>query len=376
MKKLSLAFLPAVLAGVLYWGAGGAVLAETGAAAPDADAAGDPERSIEELQKLLQDSLTIAEIDREMERLSREETRLAAELEGTEADIRRQAELERRMRDRAGKVLRAYYMRDRQNLWLLLVHADSFSDALNVLSYLKIVAEHDRRSMERYAEARAKLAALQDELQNRLQELADAKADYLRQRARRLALQAELDRKLAEAADREALIARMEALNRRWREEGLPYFQSFLEAMSGALAELPDYVGAHPDSLTQERRRVTFTVRERELNDFLRERNALFGEFDITMTADGLAITGSRGDLAIGVEGRFELVETPEPAIRFDLRALRFGPFELPDTTVADLARRFPMTFSTRQHELTAFLVPAGVEHREGELAIIMNIDF
>jgi len=372
VKKRKFALLPAVLAGALL---AGACPASAETAIETADNAGATERSIEELQKLLQESLTIAEIDREVERLSREEERIAAELDETEVRIAEQAELEKKMRERAGRVLRAYYMRDRQNLWLLLLHADSFSGALTVFQYLQSVAERDRRSMELYAEAREKLLALQGELQNRVRELADTKADYLRQRSRLLALQAELDRKLAEAADREALIARMEELNRKWQEEGLPYFQSFLEAMSGALAALPDYVGAYPDSLTQERRRVTFTVRQRELNDFLRERNDLFREFEIAMTEDGLTITGGRGDLAIGIDGRFELVEVPDPAVRFMLRALRFGSFELPDTTVADMQRRFSMTFSTKQHELTAFLVIADVVHREGELSLIMNID-
>jgi peptidoglycan hydrolase CwlO-like protein len=362
MKKGKLALLPALLAGIMLFGS-----------VAGAEESG---RSIEELQQLLQESLTITEIDREVERLSREQERIAAELDETEIRIEQQAEVEEKLRQRAGKVLRAYYMRDRQNLWLLLLHADSFGNALTIFQYLQIIAENDRLSMERYVAAREQLLALRAELQERLRELEETKAEWLRQRERVIALQAELDRKLAEAADREAIIAQIEELNRLWQEEGLPYFQSFLEAMSGALAELPDYVNVYPDSLTQQRTRITFTVREGELNAFLRDKNPLFRQFAIGLTKDGLTIQGNRGELSIGVNGRFELVETDDgPALRFMLSSLRFGPFMLPETTVADMQRRFSMTFSTKQHELTAFLLLDSIEHRDGELALNMKID-
>lgn len=360
MKLRRRALLPAVLAGILL--SCTVVRAETG-------------RSIEELQQLLQESLTIREIDREVERLSGEEKRIAAELAETEYRIGEQAERAAKLRERAGTVLRAYYMRDRQDLWLLLLQADSFSGALQVFRYLQIIAEHDRQSIDRYVAARDALLALHAGLEEQLRELAEAKADYLRQRARLIALQDELDRKLAEAADREALIAQMEALDRRWQEEGLPYFREFLAAMSGALEDLPAYVHEYPASLVQGRLRILFTVREEELNAFLRSRNDLFREFSIGLTEDGLAILGRRDDLSIGIAGRFELVDAPEPALRFALDALTFDAFTLPDTTVADMQRRFAMTFSAKQHEVTAFLVLAGVEHRDGEIVITMNID-
>lgn len=359
MKKGIRALLPAVLAGLLLGGS--MVRAETG-------------RSIEELQRLLQESLTISEIDREVERLSKEEERLAAQLEETTLQIGQQAELAERMRERAGTVLRSYYMRDRQNLWLLLLHSDSFSGALNVFQYLQIVAENDRRSMDRYLAAREELLELETQLEERLAELADIKAAYENQRSRLLALQAELDRKLAEAEDREALIAVMEALHRQWQEDGLAYFQSFLFALGEALEALPDYVNAYPDSLAQNRLRVTFTVREEELNAFLQEKNELFREFAITLTETGVSISGSRGDLAIGIEGRFALTEQPDPSLRFLLERLRFNTFELPDTTIADLERRFPLVFSAKEHPLTAFLSLTDVEHRDGELVIHMTL--
>src|SRR5690606_13124220 len=116
-------------------------------------------------------------------------------------------------------------------------------------------------------------------LEQRLAQLADIRSDYLNQRARRQSLQAELDRKLAEAADRDALLAEIEALNRSWHDEGLPFFQAFLEAMGGALAELPDYVTQYPSALNQERLNVIFTVREAELNAFLRDKDPLFHDF-------------------------------------------------------------------------------------------------
>lgn len=369
MKRCLLALLPAVLAVMLL---GGTVSrAESGLSG----------LSIEALQQLLQESLTISEIDRELERLSGEEERVSLALEQTVAEIALQTGRADQLRERAGKVLRSYYTRDRQNLWLLLLHADSFSDALQVFQYLQIIAENDRRSLDRYMAARAELLALETELEQRLDELAEIKTDYLNQRARVQSLKAELDRKLAEAADREALLAEIEALNRSWQDDGLPFFQSFLDAMGGALAELPDYVTMYPDALAQERFTVVFTVREEELNVFLRDKNPLFHDFSIALAPSGIQITGSRNSLAIRIEGHFELTEHPDPAlhpdpaVRFMLDRLQFRDFELPDTTVADLQRRFPMAFTTKQHEMTAFLAITEVAHGTETLEITMKLD-
>lgn len=367
MKKKLFVWIPAVLAAILLCG--------------PAISLAESELSIEQLQLLLQESLTISEIDREVERLSREEQQITLQLEQAVAEIGLQTERADQLRERAGKVLRSYYTQDRQNLWLLLFYADSFSDALQVFQYLQIIAENDRRSLDRYVTAREELLALEAELAQRLDQLDDIKADYLNQRARRQSLQAELDRMLAEAADKEALLAEIEALNRSWHDEGLPLFQSFLEAMGGALAELPDYVTRHPDALKQERLQVIFTVREAELNAFLREKNPLFHDFSITLTATGIHITGSRDTLSIGIEGRFELAEHPdpdvhpEPAVRFMLDDLQFRDFDLPDTTVADLQRRFPMAFTTKQHDMTAFLAITDVTHGPETLVITMAFD-
>lgn len=366
MKRSLLALIPAVLAALLLGGSFS--LAESGL-------------SIEALQQLLQESLTISEIDREVERLSGEEERLSLQLEQTVTEIGLQSERTDQLRERAGNVLRSYYTRDRQNLWLLLLHADSFSDALQVFQYLQIIAENDRRSLDRHMTARAELQALEADLEQRLAELTEIKTDYLNQRVRLQSLQAELDRKLAEAADRDALLAEIEALNRSWHDEGLPLFQSFLDAMGGALAELPDYVTAYPHALTQERLNVIFTVRDEELNAFLRDKNPLFHHFTITLTPSGIQIAGSRDALTIHIAGHFELGEHPdpashpEPAVRFMLDSLQFRHFELPDTTVADLQRRFPMAFTTKQHELTAFLAITDVVHGPETVVITMKLD-
>lgn len=363
MKKGKAALLPALLACIVLWNAASAVRAEEG------------ELTIEQLQSLLQESLTITEIDREVQRLSDEEIRIKGELDETAAEIETQTALAEKLRKRAGKVLRSYYTGDRQNLWLLLFRSDSFSNAIKVFQYLQTVAENDRRSMDRFLEAVRALKDLEARLEARLAELAEAKAEFLRQRERLLSLQAELDRKLAEVADREKVEAEMAKLANRWQNEGLPYFQSFLEAMSGALVELPDYVNDYPDSFSQERRNVSFTVREQELNTFLRNRNALFNEFYIALSADGIRIEGSRGALSVRIDGHFEVVENPDPALRFTLDRLYFGDFDLPDTTIADMQRRFPMTFSTSQHELTSFLVITGIEHLDGTLRLNLKID-
>src|SRR5690606_7286119 len=85
------------------------------------------ELTIDEIQQLLQESLTVSEIDREVARIAEEEKTVALHIRQTEQDITLQNDKVAATREHAGKVLRAYYMGDRDSLWLLLFHANSFS---------------------------------------------------------------------------------------------------------------------------------------------------------------------------------------------------------------------------------------------------------
>ena len=333
------------------------------------------ELSIDEIRQLLQESLTVTEIDREVERIADEEVMVEGRIRNTEEQIIVQTEHVAKAREHAGQVLRSYYMGDRDSLWLLLFTADSFADALSVYQYLSFIAESDMRTMNRYMAANDELRELQLQLRQRQDELRVLKTDYLTQRERLIALQQELDRKLAEVENKEALLAEIEKLNEAWKNKGLPLFRQFLDAMSGAMVHLPDYLDDNPDALQQQRRTFLFTIRETELNTFLRKQNPLFERFTYTITDKHIMITGKQDDQRISVKGHYRIEEEPEQALRFILDEMTYNDFVLPDTTRNDMQKQFAMTFYPKNNELTSLLSITSVVMKQGEFIVELTLE-
>jgi len=331
------------------------------------------ELSIEEIRQLLQESLTITEIDRELQRLTEEEGRVAEQIAATEREAARQAERMEGAKRHAARVLRSYYTGDRDRMWLLLLHADSFAEAMSVYQYLVSVVRADRHLLERYLASYMELKALQAELEERSRELSEIKSRFLAQRIRVVALQEQLDAKLAELDEKDsaAILERMDALSRAWYEEGLPLFRRFLQAMSDAMQELPDYIATYEDSLEVNGNTYTFRIRDEQLNPFLRSRNALFETFVFVISPDGIQIEGNQNGTGIAVRGHYAIESEPENALRFMIDELRYNGLELPDTTREDMQRQFQMTFYPKRY--SSSLEATDVVHGSGELKISLH---
>ena len=97
-------------------------------------------------------------------------------------------------REHAASVIRSYYVGSRDQLWLLLLHSQSFSDALTVFQYLKSIAESDKRSLDQHLASYKKLKDLHNQLALTEAELNDLKAQFIAQRIRIVQLQKQLDK--------------------------------------------------------------------------------------------------------------------------------------------------------------------------------------
>lgn len=301
------------------------------------------ELTIEETRKLLEESLTITEIDREISRLSTEELSVATQISDTEKSITNQQQLVDNARIHAGKVLRSYYMGDRNGLWLLLLDSKSFSDALVVYQYLHSIADNDQRSLQKHQKAFNELKSLNTQLTSKQTELQNLKAQFIAQRIRVVQLQEQLDSKLATLDNKDEIIAQIDALSNAWHKDGLPLFQQFLQAMSESLLDLPEFI--NEDNLVRNGTKFTFHIKEDELNTFLRSKNPIFEHFIYTITSEHITITGKMNQTDIVINGHYAIENEPENALRFTLDELIYNGLTLPDTTRNDMQKQFSMTF-------------------------------
>lgn len=172
------------------------------------------ELTIEETRKLLQESLTISEIDREISRLSQEEQKISEQIIETEKSIVNQQQLVDKSRIHAGKVLRSFYMGERDGLWLLMLNSKSFSDALIVYQYLHAIVENDQRALQKHRKAFQELKDLNLSLALTQSELRVLKAQFIAQRIRVVQLQEQLDSKLAVLDNKEEVLAQIDELRK------------------------------------------------------------------------------------------------------------------------------------------------------------------
>lgn len=330
------------------------------------------ELTIEETRKLLQESLTISEIDREITRLSQEEQKIAEQIVETEKSIVNQEQLVDKARAHAGKVLRSYYMGERDGLWLLLLNSQSFSDAIIVYQYLHSIAENDQRALQKHHKAFQELKDLNQSLALTQSELRELKAQFIAQRIRVVQLQEQLDSKLAVLDNKEELLAQIDELSKAWRKDGLPLFQQFLQAMSEAMLELPDYIAENEDSLEQDGKLFIFHIKDEQLNSFLRSKNPIFEQFVYTITSEHISIKGTKDQINIMINGHYTIENEPENALRFTLDELIYNGFMLPDTTRNDMQKQFSMTFYPKRFSGT--LEAIAVHQNPGELLIELTI--
>lgn len=353
----------AMLAGVFLAGSAPARSAES----PEASSP-----ALEETRRLLQQSLTIHEIDQEVARLAERERQGYEQLETMRLGIEEQNARVAETRHRAGEVIRAYYLGERQPFWLLVLSAKTLSELLTVFEFMTFVLDNDQRAIATYAAARRELEQRHERLAGTQAELAELKAAFLQQRERLERLQAELDAQLAMAPQGESLRAEITALTAEWQETGLPLFRSYFQALSEAINKLPELLTQN-NHLTSQGFNYTFQITDQELNEFLWKQNELFRGFGFEFTTDQVIAKGSKDGTAIEIKGRYVLEEQPN-AIRFRIDELSYNGYLLPETTARELERDYELAIYPQS--FAAFFLATGVRMEEGRMAVTMKFDF
>lgn len=326
-------------------------------------------------EALVQKGLTIAEIDRELERLKKEDAGLTVQIAETETKLAAQGKLVEAKRRHAGRVLRAYYMGERDTLWLLLFSLHSFQDVVKTFEYLSMILAGDQRKLTEYKSAMNDLKQLQTGLVSAQAKLKQAEAEYLAQRDRLIRLQDELDRQLAVSPEAQEVMKRIETVTTTWQQRGIPLFRSYFGALSEAMKALPELATKGPDGkprLSLDGLNATFAISDADLNDFLRAREPIFRDLTFRFVKDGVTADGKKDDLTVSIQGAYEL-DGAKKTIGFRIQKLVFNGYELPDTTVRDLERQVDLSINPKA--LVSFLEPTEVKQEEGRLTIRMKLN-
>ncbi|WP_027091095.1 coiled-coil domain-containing protein [Cohnella thermotolerans] len=346
-------------------------LTRAGTLAPPAFAA--PADNVdEETRRLLEKGLSVVEIDREIERISGLRTATQDEIAKTEKRLAQQEIAIAAQRERAGRVLRSYYMGQKDALWNALLNSRSLNDLLRTWETMDLIVRSDRETMNRYDTEYKKIKTGYETLQKNKTELARVENELRAQRERVVALQKELDLAISASGEADKLKRMMEEMQAYWKNVGLFEVRQHFDALAKAMDKLPEWIQNHPETLQTSGLKTTLTLTDEQLNEFLRSQDEKLERVTISFVPDQLKLEGSNGDVQVDIEGHYTVENEPENAIVFHIDKLVFNGLELPDTTRADLEREFDLGFYPQK--LIKFVKADSVSLEQGRLIVRLRI--
>lgn len=328
--------------------------------------------SDEEIRELLEKSLNIAELDKEIERIAAQRRETAGQIRTLTGRIDGlESELDMR-RERVGDVLRSWYMGERDALLQAILSSDSLSDLLTMLDYLDEMLSHDKFTINAYRKQREDWLKERERLMAEERRLTEIEENLRLQRERVVRLKAEVDGIIASSGDGERLRLLIAEWIAYWEKTGLPEVERHFRALADAMTNLPGWLAERKDLVKQSG--FTYTVRlpEDDLNEFLREQNPLFASFAFRFEDGVVSAYGRRDDLEVEIAGRYAIEDEPEHAVRFHTGKIVFNGFTLPDTTIRELERKFDLGFYPQL--LVPLVRATAVEAEDGVLTVELRV--
>ncbi|MFC5532164.1 coiled-coil domain-containing protein [Cohnella yongneupensis] len=326
----------------------------------------------EQTRQLLEKSLSVVELDREIDRISKLRVESQASIDQTQHKLDKQEVAIAAQREQAGRVLRAYYM-GHKDFWLnSILVAKSLPDLIRAWDLMDMVMQSDQRAMDSYAEEYKNLRDGYDQLKRNKADLDSVSKQLIEQRARITALQKEVDGALAASGDADMLRKLMDELQAYWKNVGLYEVKQHFKALADAMHDLPTWVKETPGMLSTSGLKAKLTITDQQLNDFLRSKDDRFKDFAFTFDNGMLTMNGDNGNIKVMIQGRYEVVNDPENAIIFHVDKLVFNGLELPDTTREDLEREFDLGFYPQK--LIKYVKAQSVTLEDGKLVVALKI--
>lgn len=327
---------------------------------------------IDDTHTLLEKSLSVVEIDKEIIRIQEQKEQITLTMSDTEKQLWLQEQKISEKQDEAGSVLRAYYMGDRDFLFASLLSFDSLAELFRIMDYAEFILTNDQHTLNTYVEQYRKVKDGYKALETRREELIALEQQLQTQRERVLVLEKNLDDQLAGRSDAERIRIMITELTSFWESAGIDEVKEYFRALSKAMQKLPTWVQDHKELLEIKGFNYTIKVPEDDLNEFLREQNDIFKHFSFEFTDGKVTAQGKRDNMEIKITGHYTIENDPKNAILFHVDELIFNGFSLPDTTRQSLEQEFDLGFYPDL--IISFLKAKSVEMNDGELIIKLSL--
>ncbi|UVI32177.1 coiled-coil domain-containing protein [Paenibacillus spongiae] len=326
----------------------------------------------EEVRRILEKSLSVVELDKEINQIAEQRKAAGDQLERSQAELERQEQAMNSQREDAGSVLRAYYMGDRDILMTALLSSNSLGDLLTMLDYFELIFANDQRLLNTYVTQYRKVKKTVARLDEEAAQLTQIETRLKAQRERLLALQQDVDNQVSGRSDEERLRLMIQEMTDFWSNVGFYEVKRYFKALATAMKNMPDWVQNNKDMLTIDGLNYTLTIPETKLNEFLREQNEMFNNFEFSFEDNAVSVSGKREGLEVTITGHYTIEDKPNNGILFHVDELNFNGLALPDTTRQALEEEFDLGFYPQK--IVSFLKAKSVSVEEGRLIVKLSV--
>ncbi|WP_339169311.1 hypothetical protein NSQ55_23030 [Paenibacillus sp. FSL H7-0943] len=328
----------------------------------------------EETRKLLEQTLSSAEIEREIIKITAEQKALEQKVESLNRQATQKKTAIADQQERAGAVVRSYYMGDRDNLLAAFFSAKSISRFLALFDYYEIIIGNDRDILSQYEEQYKDLKDTLQTAKRNSEELARLRTALEEQQVRVNALNKEIEGGIKNSSDPENMSTLLKEFTLYWENIGLHEVKTYFKALSSAMNKLPQFVQNREGVLTRKGMTYELNLKEEDLNEFLQSQNSLFKDFAFHFNDGSITATGKSGALALSLTGHYTIQEEPINGLIFQVDHIVFNGLELPDTTRKTLEEEFDLGFYPGK--IVSFLRATAVDSQEGVLHVKLSISF
>ncbi|APB70467.1 hypothetical protein PPYC1_08930 [Paenibacillus polymyxa] len=327
-----------------------------------------------EESQILQDSLSIVEIDHEIERISQEQHTLLQRQQKLRSNLTVQQEQMTIQRKRAGSVLRSYYMGERDKLLSVVLGAKSIRQLLSLYDYYLLLISHDQDVLQEYESNYQSMRKTEQQVTQASMELETVKTNLLAQRKRIVLLQSRVNDGVNASNDPDTLRKLIGEMTAYWENIGVYEVNKHFKALAQAMQDLPQFIQQQQGAMVTNGKVITISIREEDFNRFLKSENELFNHFNFTFTQDRIVVEGQQGTMKLRVEGHYTVENEPKNAILFHVDRLVFNGLELPDTTRNKLEKDFDLGFYPQQ--LISYVKATEVRTLAGMLEVKLELNF
>ncbi|WP_348623113.1 hypothetical protein ABFT51_18305 [Paenibacillus peoriae] len=327
-----------------------------------------------EENQILQDSLSIVEIDHEIERISQEQQTLMQRQRELRSNLTVQQEQMTIQRKRAGSVLRSYYMGERDKLLSVVLGAKSIRQLLSLYDYYLLLISHDQDVLQEYESNYQSMRKTEQQVTQASMELETVKTNLLAQRKRIILLQSRVNDGVNASNDPDTLRKLIGEMTAYWENVGVYEVNKHFKALAQAMQDLPQFIQQQQGAMVTNGKVITISIREEDFNRFLKSENELFNHFNFTFAQDRIMVEGQQGTMKLRVEGHYTVEYEPKNAILFHVDRLVFNGLELPDTTRNKLEKDFDLGFYPQQ--LISYVKATEVRTLAGMLEVKLELNF